>query len=135
MPSCWLSHSNPSSLLPHLTSQSHLQLPGGLWPWLRVFLYLLLLSQVDLTIRVGSTIPMPLQQVDNLKPNAGQHPLQSISLKGACIHPNTQGKTHLLPHLNQQEVLAALPWTWPSSGNAQYLQILNFSISESDHHL
>ena len=133
MPSCWLSHSNPSSLLPQLTSQSHLQLPGGLWPWLRVFLYLRLLSQVDLTIRVGSTTPMPLHPVDNLKPNAGQHPLQSP--KGTSIHPNTQGKTHLLPHLNQQEVLADLPWTWPSSGSAEYLQILNFSISESDHHL
>lgn len=43
----------------------------------------------------------------------------------------THSNPRSLPHLTQQQVQAAVPWTWPSSGTIQYLQILNFSISGS----
>lgn len=53
-------------------------------------------ANADLTVHVGSTIPMPLQQVDNLKPSEGLHPTQYISTNGTHIHSNTQ--THIHSH-------------------------------------
>lgn len=84
----------------HLLTAGH---PCPLWRTLA------LAHQANFTVRVGSMIPMPFQQLDNPKASKGLHSTQCVSVNGTHVHP------HSLPHLPQQQVLSALPSKAPHS--------------------
>lgn len=84
----WGSTTSPLFSAATLTSQSQLHLPGDCGPGL----------PGNFTVHVGSTIPMPFQQLDNPTSGEGVHPTQCASDNGTHIHPSTQNKTHVHSH-------------------------------------